>query len=216
MLQQKTLSLSLRASITRHWYVGIQCLTIFIVRLLVRTAFLVRIDGVEQLLAVRGPIILAANHPSRIDAAFLSMLPLHVWISLLPIRFALAEKYYENIGYRVLLVPLGAYRIRRWANSLTEYMEDTVQFLQDGYSVLIFPEGKVVNDRGNAKPGIIHAAIESGSKILPVRIRYLEGSSMRRSIQITIGEIFSVNPNTRSVMDFTEQADRLLKKIYEL
>src|SRR3989344_4774506 len=95
-----------------------QRLAFFMVRLLIKIAFSIEIRGIEHLRAVRKPFIIAANHPTRIDAAFLCLLPYAAARAFMPLFFPMAEMYYERLWYRILFQPLGAYPMRRFAIDL--------------------------------------------------------------------------------------------------
>lgn len=197
----------------------LQYISVFLIGLFLRARFSVEVKGVEHIDGLRSPFIIAANHPSRIDPLLLCLLPPSCTSKIIPVRFMMAEIYFENVFLRYLLTPLGAYRINRWALSLEEYMQKTVEVLKRGQNVLIFPEGKLSpkNIPQQGKPGIVYAATEAKCDIIPLHIEYKGNKKLLRTrIELTIGNKFIINSPVTNVKGCTSEALRLVDYIYKL
>ena len=116
----------------------------------------VKVTGLENLRSVNGPVIFASNHQSHLDVpAILWALPPRWRYRLAP---AMAKEFFSAHFH-----PKGHKRIERFTSSLNYYLACLVfdafplpqresgtrealryagQLVADGYSILIFPEGK--------------------------------------------------------------------------
>jgi long-chain acyl-CoA synthetase len=149
-----------------------------------------RVEGREHLQGLESPVIFAANHQSHMDTP--------VIMAALPARFryrlatAMAKEFFKAHFY-----PEQHGRQARITNSLNYYLaslffnafplpqreagaRQTLRYigdvLEDGFSVLIFPEGKRT-DTGlidRFRPGIGMIASRLGVPVVPVRIEGLD------------------------------------------
>lgn len=119
-----------------------------------------------------GPYVFAANHSSHLDSpAFLAALPLHLRMQ---VRIAAAADYFFVQRWKGALVRLclNAFPFERNRPGCMASLAYTERLLQQGYSVLIFPEGTRTRDgqMHHFKHGIGQIACNSGVRIIPTWI----------------------------------------------
>jgi long-chain acyl-CoA synthetase len=149
----------------------------------------IRVDGRENL-AVEGPVILAANHQSHLDTpVILAALPPRLRYRVAP---AMAKEFFKAHFF-----PAQHSRRARFTNSLNYYLaalffnafplpqreagaRQTLQYigevLDDGFSVLIFPEGRrtQAGEIDRFRPGIGMIGSRLDVPVIPVRIEGLD------------------------------------------
>jgi long-chain acyl-CoA synthetase len=165
----------------------------------VRTFYRLESRGGERLAEVRGPVIFAANHCAHLDNAFI--------IVALPKRFrrrlAIAAAAVDIFGRRHLGLPIKGALAQLLGNAFPFARRrgpprvDHLQSLLDhGWSVLIFPEGKLTvgGPMQPFKAGIGLIAIESHTPVVPVRVKVNRrgpweggGRLSRGAIEVTFG-----------------------------
>lgn len=139
-----------------------------------------------------GPVILAANHESYLDPPLIGM--------LFPgmMRFIAWDGLFRIPVFASLIRALGAVPVSQEnKNSAASLLRDVMEFIKNGYSVLIFPEGERSPD-GNLMPfegGVALISLKTGAPIVPV---WLDGtfeaypSSKKiprpRRVAVTFGE----------------------------
>jgi 1-acyl-sn-glycerol-3-phosphate acyltransferase len=145
-----------------------------VVRPTVRFLASPEVDGVERLDAVAAPVIFAANHHSHLDTGLL--------LSVLPARFrhklvvaAAADYFFPTRAkgavnaFVVGAVPVERQRVNRRSG------ETTAALLDDGWNLVIFPEGGRSPDGWGQgfRGGAAYLALKTGRPIVPV---YLGGT----------------------------------------
>jgi len=132
----------------------------------------ISIRGMKELrefLASRGntPVILAANHESYLDPPAIGM------VFPNPLRFIAWDGLFKFRPFGALLNALGAVPVSQDnKNSAASLMRDVINFIKEGYSVLIFPEG-VRSPDGNLLPlegGVSLIATKTDVPVVPVWI----------------------------------------------
>jgi long-chain acyl-CoA synthetase len=146
------------------------------------------VRGLEHLRAIAGPVIFASNHQSHMDTpAILLALPARWRYRIAP---AMAKEF-----FKAHFNP-AAYTRKAWfTNSLNYYLacqffnafplpqreagtRQTLRYIgevtADGYSVLIFPEGRREGEVGRFMPGIGMIASKLDVPVVPVRIEGLD------------------------------------------
>ncbi len=127
-----------------------------------------RLEGEDHLATVTGPVILAANHASYLDAVvLLAALPL-------PFRFVAKQELARAPLVGRVIRKVGHLTVERGqASRSVADAERVTGALRAGLSVLVFPEGTF----GRA-PGILpfrlggfKAAVDTGCPVVPVTIR---------------------------------------------
>ena len=122
-------------------------------------------------LDTKKPVMIIANHNSRIDPFLLALVPFSLIKQLIPIYFPTAEKYHKNIILSLLLRLLGSYPIKRWGWSYGDVFEKTIKDLKNGKTTLIFPEAQIVkkNEKIEAKPGFLYLASTTNPQIMYIK-----------------------------------------------
>jgi 1-acyl-sn-glycerol-3-phosphate acyltransferase len=158
--------------------------------------------------------IIAANHISLNDPPFIA--------SIMPIEISFLAKseLFKNKIFGSLISYLNAIPIRRGAID-REALQKVEKSLQDGKTILIFPEGTRKSTK--AKPGIGKIALETKTDIVPI---YIENSNnffgcliRKKRLCIVIGERIKTDeyPIKENIKDsYREYSDFILKRIYEL
>jgi 1-acyl-sn-glycerol-3-phosphate acyltransferase len=170
------------------------------------------------------PLIIAVNHPSRIDPFLIGLLPWRVVKKLIPMYFLTANRYYRHWWLRIFIKPLGAYPLREKAWTLEEFLGSTLEKLNNGQKIMIFPEGQLTGafNADNAKPGIIYLAMKSGAQILPVHLQGLFGASFwdvvlrRRQVTLSIGEPFLFSKKISNNEEAVRASGEIMRAIYAL
>jgi long-chain acyl-CoA synthetase len=152
----------------------------------------VRLDvrGLEHLADIRGPVIFAANHQSHLDGPMiLQALPARWRYRVAP---AMAKEFFKAHFY-----PAGFTAGARLTNSLNYYLasaffnafplpqreagtRQTLRYIGNligqGYSILIFPEGRRTEkgEINRFQPGVAMIAARLDVPVVPVRIKGLD------------------------------------------
>lgn len=169
------------------------------------------VHGRENLLKNK-KVILAPNHVNEIDAVITgSAIPLR-YLRFLPIFFtSLPGEYYKDrnkFGWRSYLYKewffkvLGSYPIKKNVKNYAQSLEKHIKILQRGYSVLIFPEGKMGNNEepGEVHGGVAYVAEATNSKIIPIQIKghlkmgFLDFFLRRRKLYVYYGKPVDIKP----------------------
>ncbi|MFL5866774.1 MAG: 1-acyl-sn-glycerol-3-phosphate acyltransferase [Thermoleophilaceae bacterium] len=120
-----------------------------------------------------GPVIVAANHRSFLD-------PFVIGICLRrPIYFVAKRELFHNRLQGWLLNCLGAFPVRR-GESDDESVRTSLELLERGEAVVIFPEGTRIRSGSLARPkrGVGRMVLASGAAVVPVA---LTGTERARS-----------------------------------
>jgi 1-acyl-sn-glycerol-3-phosphate acyltransferase len=133
-----------------------------------------KVDGLDRLEQLDEPVIFAANHASHIDTPLL--------LSVLPDRWrhrtvvaAGADYFFDRhwkaafFAFTINAIPIERLRVNRRSADLA------ASLLDDGWSLLIFPEGGRTPDGwGQAhRPGAAWLAVRTNRTVVPV---YVEGT----------------------------------------
>lgn len=119
-----------------------------------------KVSGFENI--PNGPKIIVGNHPNATDAF------------TLPIIFQ--EQIIFLVEDKVFDIPILGYVFRKGdqipvaAGKGREALRKAVERIREGYSVCIFPEGKITTTHDVAHPGtgVARLAVETGAPILPI------------------------------------------------
>src|SRR5262249_44379578 len=150
----------------------------------------IKVEGLDRLEGVEGPVVFASNHQSHMDT------PAILWALPARWRYRVAVAMAKEF-FRAHFFP-GEFSRRAWfTNSLNYYLaalffnafplpqreagaRQTLRYigdlLTDGWSVLIFPEGRRSDDGSvtEFRPGIGMIGSRLGVPVVPVRLRGLE------------------------------------------
>lgn len=173
---------------------------------ILRIGYSVRIRGRENTRLVTGPCIIVSNHNMHLDMAML--------LRALPINFrqrvsiaAAATDIFGN-RYRGFLAGLlgNAFPFAKRGAGVRDSLENIGRLLNDGWHVLIYPEGKLTVD-GPMQPfktGVGRLAVEIDAMVLPMRIDvvrpgFYEGKwfpTPRAKVVVSIGRPVRFAPGT--------------------
>lgn len=175
-------------------------------------------EGMELL----QPLILAGNHPTRLDPFIVTVsLPLKAFRELAPIYFPTSPGYYRSLF--PILAPLGAYPLKRRALSIEEHIQTSVDILKRGNSIYISPEGSLTrNKKIKAKAGIVYIAKATRAKVLPIyldkfTLLALALSAFRiKPLKVVIGTPRSLNTQGEDKYSHRQIAADLLDTIHSL
>jgi 1-acyl-sn-glycerol-3-phosphate acyltransferase len=200
--------------------------------------FFVRIEisGRENLSKLSGPIILAGNHTSELDATAIPLV-LPFFSELFPIYFVSnpTEKY-KTFGWRkyfyggTFFNMLGAYPIFSGRKNYGISLDNHIKLLRKGCTVCIFPEGKRSLDGklGPARGGLGYLAYVTGATVVPIAVDTFFNISAHdfflrcRKVTVTIckpmpvKEIISPEIKNPSVENFRAGSQKVLDRIAEV
>ena len=129
-----------------------------------------RVEGLDVLQRVTGPVIFAANHASHLDTPLVLLSLPDEWRRRTAV--AAAADYFFDTWWRAVGSALlfNTFPIERRSGSMSE---TPGQVLADGWSLLIFPEGTRSADgwTGRFRLGAAHLACEHGIPVVPVAHR---------------------------------------------
>jgi len=160
--------------------------------LLPLTRFLARakVSGLENLSDLRGPVIFASNHQSYLDAtAILASLPERWRYRIAPVmwkeffdahfypqRHSVAERWANSTLYWLITLLGNAFPIPQTETGARESIRYTGELVEEGWSILIFPEGErtLTGDVGPFLPGVGLMASRLQLPVVPIRLRGLD------------------------------------------
>jgi len=149
-----------------------------------------RIEGRANLEKLDGPVIFASNHQSHLDTpAILSALPSTLRYRVAP---AMAKEFFKahfypdqygraawftnSLNYYLAALFFNAFPLPQREAGARQTLRYIGEVLGDGFSVLIFPEGKRTTDGtiDRFRPGIGMIASRLGVPVVPVRLEGLD------------------------------------------
>ena len=152
----------------------------------------IRVEGKDQLDrdVIKGPVIFASNHQSHMDTpVILAALPARFRYRVAPAmakeffkphffpgQYSFGERLTNGLNYYLASLFFNAFPLPQREAGARQTLRYIGDVLEDGFSVLIFPEGKRT-DRGEIdrfRPGIGMIASRLGVPVVPVRIDGLE------------------------------------------
>ena len=158
---------------------------------------------------IDGPVLLASNHHSFSDPLVLLMASYRRRV-----HFLTAKEVFANHKVRsALLRGIGAISIDREIFDI-EAISKSVDVLNNGRALLIFPEGHIVHEEGqNAfKNGAMMIASRSKSPILPIYV--CKAKHWYSARHIYVGEL--INPPSMQMKSLNETSKLLEDKIEEM
>jgi len=179
-----------------------------------------RVKGLQNLEGLSGPLLFSANHTSHLDTL--------VVLKVLPRRYrwrlsvaAAADYWFANplLGNLTALL-FNIFPMARQGN-VRPSMEHTVDLIDRGWSVLIYPEGtrSLSGEMQPFKPGVGLLAVELGVLVVPLHLRGVyailpKGSSVPRRgpVEVTMGAPLRFPPG----MDHAQAAQQLEREIHRL
>lgn len=174
-----------------------QILTFAFFAFFLKYALGIKIKGKEKLNASRRPVIIVANHSSKLDPfVVLSAMGWRYFLRFYPWKFPLAKDYAQKwwLGKPAALV--GCYKIEG-RGDLNESLKETFSCIDNGFSLIFFPEGRMVRkgEISKIKRGIGYVCEKKDVDILPIKIKHndfdTKGRERIRNSEVVFGETFS-------------------------
>jgi long-chain acyl-CoA synthetase len=153
---------------------------------LARVFMQLKVDGREHLDAIRGPVVFASNHLSHLDTpAILIALPrrLRYWIApamakefwrahFYPREFSRAKYLWNSFWYYLASMFFNAFPLPQREAGTRQTLRYIGEVAVDGYSILIFPEGR--REPGPFRPGVGMIASRLDLPVVPIKIEGLD------------------------------------------
>jgi len=150
----------------------------------------IKVSGLENLRGLSGPVIFASNHQSHFDApAILYALPARWRYRVAPAmakeffeahfhpdRYPWTQRFTSGLNYSLAALVFNAFPLPQREAGAREALRYAGELASDGYSILIFPEGKRT-DQGELlpfQPGAGMLASRLRLPVVPVRLEGLE------------------------------------------
>ena len=162
---------------------ALECILLPVTRIVARC----KVSGLENLDTVRGPVVFAANHQSHIDTpVILATLPLRwrrriapaMWKEYFdahfhPERHSRRERWMNSLLYRLVTLLFNGFPIPQTETGARESIRYMGELADEGWSILIFPEGErtLTGEIGRFYPGIGMIASRLHLSVVPIRLR---------------------------------------------
>lgn len=207
---------------TKIFHIGIYC-----VGKLLFSRTRIEVRGIEHIRRFSGNALFASNHANELDTIVvcLALDRAHGFFGRLPFVFLSREKeFYGDMGFikailygGALFRLLGAYPVTPQKERVTAQLRQNtiathISFLEDGYSVLIYPEGTrtQTGELLPPKSGVAILSEQANRPIVPIAIKGTFGLSFadflfgRKSVCVTFGEPIPPMPHMTEHLSFFE------------
>ena len=168
---------------------------------------------------VDGPLIIAANHLSHIDPAFI------MTATKRPVSYMSKKEHFDGAIRRLVFKQVGVIPVDRSAGG-ADALKGAIKILEAGGAIGIFPEGTRSRDgdMGKGKTGVARLAAMSGAAVVPVAIRQTDDVwpvSKRaprpwRKFYYKFGDPIYFDYKEETQDNFREFTDKIMSKISEL
>ena len=167
----------------------------------------IKVDGLEHVMAVRGPVVFAANHQSYIDpSVILAALPRAVRYRVAtamakeffaahfhPARHTWCERLTSAFSYYLSAAFYNAFPLPQREAGTRQALRHAGELIGAGNSLIIFPEGRRTGGDAIARfqPGVAMLAARLDVPVIPVRLRGVDsvlgrGQRMARPGRVTV------------------------------
>jgi len=191
------------------------------------------VSGLEDLAAVRGPVIFASNHQSHLDtpAIFIALPPARRY-RLAP---AMAKEFFtahfnrrsvsfsewfgNSLNYYLACEFFAAFPLPQREAGTRQTMRYIGEVVADGFSVLIFPEGRRAGqDIGEFRPGVGMIGARLGIPVVPIRLSGLDKVMPASSLNPVRGPVHVAfgAPLTLEGQDYAALARRVEEAVRRL
>ncbi len=210
----------------KYWLIlFLQKITFIILTVFIRLFIRLEIYGIENILSLKPPVIIVANHKGYFDHWLLGMSAVRRFNSpLLPLRFFAADKYFKiwwtGWGYFTRLS--GAFPTRR-GEGLEVSLKESMEILTNGGTIIFYPEGKIIrgsSEIGKPRRGIGALGLWSNAKIIPAAIKRANDSG--KANRVIFGAPFLVKDVVpKDKLKHTEEnyifaAEAIMEKVKDL
>jgi len=152
-----------------------------------------------------GGYVFASNHRSYADPVLISM-PTRV-----PFAYMAKEELFRNKLFAGLITFFGAFPVSRGKGDTT-VIDESIKRLNNGYNLVIFPEGTRSKDGtvGKGKSGVALIAAKAGVPVVPVGISFKGELKFRRKILVKFGK--PISPNDLKIKSAIPSELKVLKQ----
>ena len=168
---------------------------------------------------VDGPLIIAANHLSHIDPAFI------MTATKRPVSYMSKKEHFDGAIRRLVFKQVGVIPVDREEGGKNA-LKGAIEILEEGGAIGIFPEGTRSRDgkMGKGKTGVARLAATTGAAVVPVAIRQTDDVwpvSKRaprpwRKFYYKFGDPMYFDFNEQNHENFREFTDNVMHRIAEL
>ena len=168
---------------------------------------------------VDGPLIIAANHLSHIDPAFI------MTATKRPVSYMSKKEHFEGAIRRLVFKQVGVIPVDREEGG-KEALKGAIEILEEGGAIGIFPEGTRSRDgkMAKGKTGVARLAALTGAAVVPVAIRQTDGVwpvSKRaprpwRKFYYKFGDPIYFDYKEKNHENFRKFTDSVMSRIVEL
>jgi long-chain acyl-CoA synthetase len=146
-----------------------------------------KVSGLENLTSLRGPVIFAANHQSHFDTPIiLASVPLHwrrkiapaMWKEYFdahfhPQKYSRLQHWTNSFLYWLIALLFNGFPIPQTEAGAGESIRYMGELVEEGWSILIFPEGErsTTGEIGRFFPGVGMIASRLHVPAVPIRLR---------------------------------------------
>jgi long-chain acyl-CoA synthetase len=197
-------------------------------------------SGLENLASLRGPVIFAANHQSYLDTpVILGSLPARwryriapaMWKEYFeayfhPDRHSRRERWMNNALYQLLALLFNAFPVPQTETGTLESVRYTGELVEEGWSILIFPEGErtLTGAIGRFYPGVGMMASRLRIPVVPIRLSGVDLVWHRGSKWPHFSRAFGADPvevrfgapiysGAKSYSEITEQVEDSVRRL---
>lgn len=185
----------------------------------------------ERFLDMKGPLLIAANHPnSFLDAIILSTL-FKFRIHSLARGDAFAGKWTTKFLRKMNMLPV--YRVSEGIENLGHNyttFDSCQKLFQEKKIVLIFSEGRCINEwklrrlkKGTARLSLAAWQLNIPLKVIPLGINYSSFRKFGKTIHLNFGEVIGEKDmyedlaSGKAIVEFNEKLNKQLKQlVYEI
>ena len=148
------------------------------------------VEGLERVESLPGPVIFAANHQSHLDAPMILQALPPAWRYRLapamakeffkahfyPDQFPVRARITNGLNYYLSSLFFNAFPLPQRESGTRQTLRYIGELLGEGYSILIFPEGRRTEDGtiGRFQPGVGMIASRLDVPVVPVRLEGLD------------------------------------------
>ena len=194
-----------------------------------------KVEGLDKILTVEGPVIIAANHPNQIDPALIRI-ALPQFCSKTPLFWLVRSfKSYGWTGWRKYVftdafflawgAPIAPSGLKNYALALKEH----VRVIYDGYSMNIFPQAgdeKLLGKDAPIHGGIAYVAHATGAPIIPTAVIGSRGFTFGRlfagkmKLKVVFGDPIPVealrlmSDENVTIEEYKDAARKIMKAVY--
>jgi len=163
----------------------------------------IRVEGLENLAELRGPVIFASNHQSHFDVPSIFWALPGRWryratpamakeffdAHFHPQRYSAGKRFTSSLNYFLASLVFNAFPLPQREAGTRDALRYAGELISEGYSIVIFPEGKrtEAGEVGRFLPGVGMLASRLRVPVVPVRLEGLDGVLHRDARMATPG-----------------------------